>query len=151
MQYGCQKPTGPFVLSFTVHQEPRCPGCAEFLQPGVIEFHDNWAWCPVCVSMGLHTQPWIGAVLGDERMRECSSVYHGLRFYTPDLTNGEASTAYEQCEKLCAAAACSVVLGTADDYYQVADDGHDALARMGKSAPMRTEADMRRDGTLPPL
>lgn len=96
--YGTSKSTGPWYLPIRLDREPRCPGCAEFLQPCVVEIRDGWAWCQICVEMRLHCEPWMAAVLESESMRECSCVVYGLRFYVPDPMNGQARAAYEWAE-----------------------------------------------------
>lgn len=151
MRYATSKPTGPFIVSITVRHEPRCPGCAEFLQPSVVVFHDGWAWCPVCIAMRLHCEPWIGVVLGNEPMLERCSVVNGLHFYTPDVVNNEALTAFENCRRITDSMPIAIVDDYDDRRVELTPTGSVELARMGKSPPMRTEADMRRDGTLPPL
>lgn len=100
MQYGTKKPTGPFRLTLQVTQEPRCPGCTEYLQPCVVEFRNGWAWCQPCVAMGLHLEPWIAAVLEGESMRECRTVVNGLSFYAPDLSLAAVKSAYEMFEDM---------------------------------------------------
>ncbi len=98
MQYGTQKSTGPFRLSIRLDAEPRCPGCAEYLQPCVIEFRNGWAWCQPCIAMGLHAEPWIASVLEGASMQACRIVVNGLSFYVPSLTYDETKTAYEWYE-----------------------------------------------------
>ena len=149
MQYGTSKSTGPFVFSVTVQHEPRCPGCAEFLQPGIIVFFDGWAWCPVCLAMGLHCEPWIGVVLGDERMLQCSSVVNGLRFYTPDVVGGEAHSAFENAMTFRDELPISIVEPWHPNTFEVTPTGSRELAKIGKVPPMRSERDMWGDGTLP--
>lgn len=149
MRYAISKPTGPFVFSVTVRHEPRCPGCAEFLQPSVVVIHDGWAWCPVCLSMGLHCEPWIGVVLGDERMLQCSSVVNGLRFYTPDIVGGEAQSAFENAMTFRDNPPISTIDPWHPDTFEVTPAGSCELAKMGKIPPMRTEQEMWDDGALP--
>ncbi len=144
MQYGTQKSTGPWRLSLCVSSEPRCPGCAEFLQPCVVEFRDGWAWCPVCIAMGLHCEPWIGAVLGGDAMRECSIVVNGLRFYTPDVINGEAYTAYERCEALAGNRTLTVIPPSCDGAFALTPAGESLLTDLDVSAMEQTEQDLKR-------
>lgn len=101
--------------------------------------------------MKLHFQPWITAVLEGDAMRECSAVVNGLRFYTPGLVNGEAQTAYEQAEASGNAICVSIIEEEPDDVYVLTPNGEQSLVEVFKPLPVRTEADMRQDGTLPPL
>lgn len=86
-------------MTIQLRTEPRCPGCAEFLQPVVVEVRDGWAWCHVCVAQGLNRQAHLAWVVKQEPMCKCSTILNGIRFYTPDATAGKALTAYEWYEK----------------------------------------------------
>lgn len=144
MQYGCSKPTGPWRFSVQVPQEPRCPGCAEFLQPCVVEFRDGWAWCPVCIAMGLHCEPWIGAVLGGDSMCECSRVVNGLRFYTPDVCNDDAKTAYEQYEQIEGRKVLELAAPERDGVYVLTPSGEHLLADLDVGELLQVESDLKR-------
>jgi len=101
--------------------------------------------------MGLHSEPWIGVVLDDERMRECSTVVHGLRFYTPDVINGEAHSAFENAMTFRDELPIAIVQPFYPATFELAEAGSRELNRDRDRDHVRTEADMRRDGTLPPL
>lgn len=128
MQYGTQKSTGPFRLTVQIAQEPRCPGCAEYLQPCVVEFRNGWAWCQPCVAMGLHSEPWIASVLESESMRACRTVVNGLSFYVPDSSLAAVKSAYEIYEELPGEKCLSVVAGQSDDLYVLTPAGEQAIA-----------------------
>lgn len=144
MQYPASKPTGPWVFRAHVHQEPRCPGCAEFLQPSVIEFRHGWAWCQPCIVGELHMEPWIYVVLGSDSMRQCSTVVNGLRFYTPDVIAAEALTAYEHCIRITDHVPFSTVPDEADGVYALTPAGEVELQNLDTSELERVEADLKR-------
>lgn len=83
MRNGTKKPTGPWSLRITLRQEPQCPGCAEFLQPLVVEVRAGWAWCPVCAGHALHAEPHLAFILEHEAMARHATMVNGIRFYTP--------------------------------------------------------------------
>lgn len=95
MHYGAQKSTGPWSLTFRLRTEPRCPGCAEFLQPIVTEVRAGWAWCPLCAGHALHAVPHLAFVLEHAAMAAHSSIQHGIRFYTPKASTGKPMNALE--------------------------------------------------------
>ena len=99
--------------------------------------------------MGLHCEPWIGVVLGDERLLQCSTVVSGLRFYTPDVVGGEARTAFENAMTFRDVLPISIVEPRHPDMFVRETTDSWELAKMGKIPPMRTEQDMWDDGTLP--
>lgn len=99
MPYGTPKSTGPWRMTIQLRYEPRCPGCAEFLQPVVVEVRDGWAWCHVCIARKLNREVHLAWVVQQEPMCQCSTILNGIRFYTPDATAGKALSAYEWYEK----------------------------------------------------
>ncbi len=144
MQYGTSKPTGPWNLCLRVHQVPRCPGCAEFLQPCVIEFRDGWAWCQVCLMMGLHCEPWIASVLESESMCACRSVVNGLSFYTPGTLPGEVLTAYERREGLDGPTSLSTCTPPDVGVYALTAAGEVELADLDVKPLLKVELDLKR-------
>ena len=87
-------------MTFQVTREPRCPGCCERLQSVVIQFIAGWAWCPTCANQGLHAQPHLRFVLDHDAMWQASILSHGLRFYTPQIVDGEYKNLVEMYEWL---------------------------------------------------
>jgi len=144
MQYGVQKSSSSWRITMQLRNEPRCPGCSEFLQPCVIEFRNGWAWCPVCVATGLHAVGWIGSVLGSDTIGECSTVVNGLRFYTPDLVNNEAKTAYEWAEDARNPMVVDVVDGVHYGAYGLTPSGEQLLADLDVSELQAVESDLKR-------
>lgn len=166
MRYGTQKSPGPWRMTFTVRDEPRCPGCTEFLQPVVVEFRSGWAWCPVCIGHGLHFTPCITYVLGRDEMCSCTTIVNGLRFYTPEPVSGKFLTAYEWYEQLLADEDASGGRGLApgrpastppvlrmplpvvddepDGVYAITPSGEQLLADLDVSALLEVERDLKR-------
>ncbi len=60
-------------------------------------------------------------------MRDCSSVVNGLKFYTPDVVNGEAKTAYELAEALGTAMTLSHVEDVQAGVYLLTPNGERAI------------------------
>ena len=99
--------------------------------------------------MGLHREPWMGIVLGDERLLQCSTVISGLRFYTPDVVGGEARSAFENAMTFRDELPISIVEPWHPDTFEVTSTGSWELAKRGKLPPMRTEQDMWDAGDIP--
>ena len=76
-------------------------------------------------------------------MRDCSSVINGLRFYTPDLCNGEALTAYEQGEQARSIDVVDVIPDEPDGVYVLTPDGEHALADLDLTKLAQVEADLK--------
>lgn len=93
--------------------------------------------------MGLHSEPWIGSVLGSDPMIECSTVVNGLRFYTPDECDGLAATAYERAEALGGPIQVSVVDDEPDGVYVFTPGGEHLLADLDLKPLLKLEADMK--------
>lgn len=127
-----------------LRQEPCCPGCAEFLQPCVIEFRDGWAWCQVCVAMRLHCEPWIPSVLEGESMRDCTTVVNGLRFYVPDDRPSEAITAYEWYEKTMGEKWIAESYAEVDGAYAITPSGEHLLSGLDVTELRQVEQDVKR-------
>ncbi|KKM78614.1 hypothetical protein LCGC14_1358170 [marine sediment metagenome] len=144
MQYGTKKSTGPFSLTIQIRNEPRCPGCAEFLQPCVVEFRDGWAWCQVCIAMGLHLEPWIATVLEGESMQECRTVAKGLSFYTPELPWSAAKSAYEWYEETMGEKCLSETTDEPDGLYLQLPGGLAPIAELDMTGLRELEEDMQR-------
>lgn len=98
MRYGTRKPTGPWTLTFRLRTEPYCPGCAEFLQPAVVEVRAGWAWCPICAGHALHAQPHLAYVLEQDFMHEHTTIQHGVLFYTPRVCGSRVPVALDLYE-----------------------------------------------------
>lgn len=128
MFYGTSKSTGPWMMSLRLSQEPRCPGCAEFLQPVVVEFSDGWAWCQICVAQKLPNEVHLAWVMQLHEVHECSTIVSGLRFYTPDATKGEALTAYEWYERSKGGPDPPTVPDSPDGLYLLTPAGEKAIA-----------------------
>lgn len=103
MQHGTTKPTGPWRLTFSLRQEPRCPGCAEFLQPIVVEIRSGWAWCPLCAGHALHAVPHLAFILEHASMAAHSTIQHGVRFYTPRAFTAKPMNALDFYEEVASA------------------------------------------------
>lgn len=116
MPYGSKHATGPWTLTFQLRQEPRCPGCAEFLQPVVVEVRSGWAWCPLCAGHALHAEPHLAFILEHTSMAAHSTIQHGVRFYTPRAFTGKPMNALDFYE--------AVLNG---DRYEVTNNGDDAI------------------------
>lgn len=100
MQHGTSKPTGPWRMTFQLRHEPRCPGCAEFLQPVVVEIRAGWAWCPLCAGHALHAVPHLAFVLEHVAMAAHATIQHGIMFYTPKASTGKPMNALEFYEAI---------------------------------------------------
>ena len=94
--------------------------------------------------MRLHCEPWIGAVLGNDTMLECCSVVNGLHFYTPDVVNNEALTAFENCQQITDRMPLSVVEPRTEPLYLVTPAGEAAVADCDVTALLKTEAGLKR-------
>lgn len=144
MQSPASQPTGPWIFRVQVDHEPRCPGCAEFLQACVVEFRNGWAWCQPCIMMGLHTEPWIAAVLEGEPMRDCKTVLHGLTFYTPALPASQVQTAYEWYEQSEGTKWISETEDQEDGLYVLTPDGEHLLTELNTKDLLQVETDLKR-------
>lgn len=94
--------------------------------------------------MSLHTEPWIASVLESESMRESSVNANGLRFYTPDLVNGEAETAYERLEGSGKPSCLSIAEDEMEGLYMLTPDGVHAIADVDTTALEQVERDIKR-------
>lgn len=99
MRYGTEGSPGPWRLTLTLTDEPRCPGCAEFLQPCVVVIRDGWGWCGLCDSMNLPAQPHLRFILEHELLIPHTAVAHGVRFYTPQRFTGSPKCVFEFYEE----------------------------------------------------
>jgi hypothetical protein len=94
--------------------------------------------------MRLHCEPWIGAVLGSDAMRDCSRVVNGLRFYVPDPLDGNALTAYERSERDESERDLSLVRHGPNGVYALTPSGEHELAGLDVSELTETEATLKR-------
>ena len=94
--------------------------------------------------MGLHSEPWIDAVLGGDAMRESSTVVNGLRFYTPDIINDEACTAYERAEAIAGDLTLTVVPPGQAGVFVLTPSGEHGLADLDVSGLEQIERDTKR-------
>ena len=129
--YGIKpKDHSPWTMTWRIKSQVYCPGCAECLQGVVVEFRNGWAWCPVCVQMNLHTEPWIDAVLEADSIRECTITMHGLKFYVPGESGRTLQTAYERLEKSGNAACVSIVDAEPDGVYLLTRSGEHPMSEI---------------------
>lgn len=92
--FGTQSATQPWRIVLSAPREPRCPGCCEFLQPAAVIFRNEWAWCPVCVNLGLPDKPHLILALGSAELGPLRCVDRGLRFYVPHDDLGPPKNAW---------------------------------------------------------
>ncbi len=144
MPYGTKRPIGPWTLMIKLQHEPRCPGCAEFLQPCVVEFRGGWAWCQPCVTMGLHREPWIPSVLEGESIRAATVTVNGLRFYVPGVGPGEVLTAYERAAGCDQRIQVTVVPRDTDGVYALTPSGEHLVSDLDLSGLAQVERDIKR-------
>lgn len=138
MPHGTQKSSQRWSLTFHLPEEPRCPGCAEFMQPIVVTVRHGWAWCGPCVQQGLADERTIAFALRHETMRRHAIQAHGILFYVPEPIAGRVQCAFEHYEAAVADGSCRPPpppLSTVDFYgnpvlpfrYQLTAEGHRAL------------------------
>ena len=95
-----ERASRPWSMTFRVTGEPRCPGCCVVLAGVVINFHEGWAWCPVCSNEALYAQVHLRYVMQHDVMTRCSILSHGLRFYLPRPVDGKLLNAIDEYERL---------------------------------------------------
>ena len=95
MRYGKKSGNRPWTMTCQLRQEPVCPGCAEILQPVIVEIRDGWAWCPICVAHGCDINPLVLRVLKRVEFAAHSTIQHGVRFYTPKAFTGKPMNALD--------------------------------------------------------
>jgi len=76
-------------------------------------------------------------------MRERSSVVNGLSFYTPDVVNGEAMTAYAHCIEITDSHYASVVDDEPDGVYVLTPAGEQELSSLDLKPLMQTEQEIK--------
>lgn len=154
MRYGTAKSAGPWSMTIQLRSEPRCPGCAEFLQPVIVVVRDGWAWCHVCVTQGLNRQVHIAWIVQQDAMWQCSTILNGIRFYTPETIGGKALSAYEWYERAVAERNPDDVNsepipdlpeGTQDEHgvYALTPSGEHAIADLDTSDLEQVERDLK--------
>ena len=144
MPYGTRKPTGPWMMTMRLREEPRCPGCAEFLQPIVVEIRNGWAWCAICIGQKLHQQSHICFVMASDPMSACSTIVNGVRFYTPTPIAGNVLTAYEWYETSEMKVDLPVVPPGRDGVFALTPSGEHLLADLDTRELQKVEADTKR-------
>lgn len=98
-RYGAKPTGGPWTFAIRLDVEPRCPGCCEWLQACVVEIRSSWAWCPLCVSQGLHTHDHVLAGLCSIMDSGAYCITHGVCFYTPRVWMGPPRNALAYYER----------------------------------------------------
>ena len=144
MPYGTRKPTGPWMMTIRLREEPRCPGCTEFLQPIVVEIRNGWAWCAICVAHKLHLQSHLSFALTMDSMCECSTIVNGVRFYTPKPIEGNILTAYEWYETSGGEACMPVVPPGREGVFALTPSGEHLLTDLDTRELQKVEADTKR-------
>lgn len=141
--YGTKKSPGPWRMTISLRVEPLCPGCAQFLQPIVVEVRQGWAWCAVCVSSKLHLQPHLLFILKADPMWKCSTLVNGIRFYTPEPIGGKIFTAYDWYEAGNAGPDVPTVPDESEGVYALTPSGEHALADLDVAGLLGVERDLK--------
>ena len=143
MPYGTRKPTGPWMMTMRLREEPRCPGCTEYLQPVVVEIRNGWAWCAICIAQKLHKQSHIAFIMTTDRMYACSTIVNGVRFYTPAAIAGKILTAYEWYETSELEVDLPVVPPGREGVFALTPSGEHLLADLDTTELQQVERDLR--------